>query len=169
MKLSAHFRRHLLTIIAVAVMISSAVLSFFFVQENDRRIAELKRNEETMDQSIRTYWEDAAQAERNADAAVIVSLLVKDGAPEAAALKQYYLARAGVERTGAPLMDVLKAAGEARRHAVDKVNDTYISRVEVENEIMIRESANKRSANIAFLLQLIGLVLVILTREVPGA
>ncbi len=162
------FRRRLLTVAAIVLMISSALLSFFLVQENDRHLADLRRSEEKMDQAIRTLWERMSEADRTADTAVIVSLLAKDSTPETAELKRYYLERAGMTQPTASLMEVVKAADTARSRSVDGINDIYLSRIDVENEIMAREAANKRTADFAFLLQLMSLVLIILTREMPG-
>ncbi len=168
MKHPSLFQRRVLTIAAIVMMVSSALLSFFLVQQNDKQIAELKRSEEKIDQNIRTLWNNASEAERNADTAVIISLLAKTDTPETLELKHYYLSRMGITQPNAAIMDVLKAANDKRSHTVDAVNDLYISQLGVQNEITAREAANKRSANFAFLLQLIALVLVILTREMHG-
>ncbi len=168
MRHSTPYHRRMLTVAAIVMMISSAMISFFLVQENDHHINDLKRNEEKTEQAIRTLWNNTDYAMRSADSAVIVSLLANDDSPESQAVKHYYFARAGAAPSGMALTDLLKAADEKQKRAVNAINDQYIAQLDMENEIMAREARNKRYADFAFLLQLISLVLVILKHEMPG-
>jgi hypothetical protein len=170
MSTTAHskFHRRLLTIMAIAMMLCSSLISFFVVQQDDRHISDLKREAEKAEQDIRATWDTMLARERRADMAVIVSLLADNASPAAGELKAYYRARAGIEKQGAPLMDVLKASDGERDRSVDAINTVYEKHLDMQGEITRLEERNKLIANLAFFLQLVSLVLVILTREMPG-
>lgn len=163
------FGRRSLVIMAIVLMVVSGLMSHFIVLANDRHIVQLRHSKQQAEETIRNLWENASQAERNADAAVMVALLARTEGGEAMLLRQYYMSRAGegMEQTAQPLLDMLRRNDATHQQVVDRINDTYISVANTEGDIDTLEQHNETIAHFAFFLQLLSLMLILLTREIP--
>src|SRR5271170_3358603 len=162
------FHRKPLVMLAIALMTGSALITYFSVNEHGRQVMALRLQAQQMETKIHDTWYDAGQINRDVDAAVMVSLLAKNDGPEAQELKQHYLARLGnVMKGEKSLLTILKSAEAERQRKVDAIDDIYIEKVSLEEKINEIEERNRLFANIAFFLQIAGLALVIVTRDLP--
>ena len=129
---------------------------------------ELKQQSQKMETLIRDDWYDSGQVYRDIDAAVIVSLLTKNASKEDEALKQEYITRLAKFANGEKsLLKILEKADEQYQNKTNAIDDIYLKQTTLEESAMALEHKNMLYANIAFLLQIIGLVLVIVTRDLP--
>lgn len=161
-------QRKPLVMLAIVSMIASGFLTFFFVHENDKTIMVLRGDVQRLETSIRDNWNEATQSARSSDAAVLVSLLANDTDADQRALKQYYLQRLPQQMQQMPsLVSLVQAADAERTKQLDAINDTYLEKIDVESDIARLEQRNALYAAIAFFLQMAGLVLVVITRDLP--
>jgi hypothetical protein len=162
------FTRKSLVLLAILLTASSALITYFLVNTPNTRLMHLKNQESVLDSKIRDFWFDATQINRDADMAVLILLLddQKQIAPEI--LKKHFFARLDLENTakiGIP--EILKKAEETRHAKIDGINSTYIEHLALEKQIGEAEGKITFFSNIAFFLQIFGLILIILTRDMP--
>lgn len=154
---------------AMLLMLSSAVITFFFINKNNKKISLMQQQAAELETRIRDDWYDAGQIYRNADAAIVISLLSRyqEGA-DVSELRGHYMHRLGYkEKNQAPPMKLLEYAEQAHRLKVDSINDAFLKKSTVESDVMELEHRNAFYVNLAFFLQILGLMLVLLNGELP--
>lgn len=164
------WRRKPLVLVAVLLMAFSSLLSYLCVNRGMRQIEALKQQSAKIEAFIHDEWSNIGQANRDADDAVVVSLLARGDDAESKAIRQYYRARLGKNRAGGKsLIAALKAADAQQQQRLDTINDNYLRQTVIESDIERLEKWNMFSANLAFVLQVVGLLMVIITRDMPDS
>lgn len=143
---------------AIAMMVSSALISYFFVRQNEPLILALKNEVSDKQNFIRDTWNELNQKDRMVDTAIIISL-----SKDAGEIKKQYLAELGSEN----ITDILTAAKKEKATKIEAMDNLYLEQVTLQNKISDLEMLNKRYSDIAFFLQIFGLVLIILKKEIP--
>ena len=157
-----------MVLIAILLMAGSAMLNYFVINANNAKISAMTLDAQKLDTLIHDDWYNAGQLYRDADAAVIVSLLAEKDAPEAESIKRHYLSRLdSVKSNETSLPKILKIVDAQHLAKVEAINNTYLQKLSIENDIMQLSHQNGLFSNISFFLQIMGLVLVIISREMP--
>ncbi len=162
-----------LIVIAIIMMVGSGILGHYIISHNEKEIRSLQQDTERIDRIINEQWQDTARFERNTSYAVIISMLTRmeKGSDKwkLEALRDdffHYLLPGKSGRTADlnSLKKLIKEAAEEREDAIDMVNDLYIDRSDMVMRISALEEDNRFFISLAFFMQLLGLVLVTLTR-----
>lgn len=149
------------------MMVSSAMISYFFVRQNEPRIASLRMEAQSKQALIRDVWNTIVKKESRADIATLLSTLpVKDGT-DIQAIKRNYLIDFPELTETSSAVDIIKAAKKETMKSGEYIDNLYLEQVTVQNKISEIESKNKLYSDIAFFLQILSLVLIILKKDSP--
>lgn len=153
--------------IALSMMVSSAMISYFFVRQNEPWIASLRMEAQNKQALIRDVWNTIVKSESRADIAILLSVLpLKDGTDIQAIKKKYLVDFPELTETSNAL-DIIKAAKNETTQSGEYIDNLYLEQVTIQNKISEIESKNKLYSDIAFFLQILSLVLIILRKDLP--
>ncbi len=155
-------------IIGIVTIVGSALVSFAFIRFHDSHVMESQREIDRIDDEIRNLWQQASLIERRADSAVIAQLLTGRDGVNKSALIDYYTSRVSDPHGALALLKKLplleKAQGE-RVEVLERINGMYGERLEYE---VLRHGHQQQSSfytALAIFLQVIGLVIITITRD----
>lgn len=164
---TSKFLSKLVLVLALSMMVSSAMISYFFVRQNEPRLASLRIEAQNKQALIRDVWNNIVTKESRADIAILLSVLpLKDGADIQAIKRNYLFDFPELTETSSAL-DIIKAAKKETTQSGEYIDNLYLEQVTVQNKISEIESKNKLYSDIAFFLQILSLVLIILRKDLP--
>lgn len=147
-------RSNFLVLIAIFMMVSSAAISYFLVRANEPRIDELRLEIQSKQISGRDLWNNINKRESKLDIAIIISLLDKKN------LHKY------VPEFESKNIDLsLKDFGIFRQSNIDRINKLYMEEKALEAKILELKRESKIYSDIAFFLQIFGLIIIILKKD----
>lgn len=151
--------------LGVLCFVSSAIISFYIVnrasdqqQHYDQAASECERN-------IALLWQDISYADSRADMAILFSEL-RQGSPE---LIQYYAKRliGASDKTDWTTETLMQQAETTRQNRLEQINDLYADKIDADEAAMEARNEQDYYSAIALFMQLVGLVLLILGRDLP--
>ncbi len=163
-----HLYGILIVIFAIVMMLSSALVSYFLVMKNEPILASLKMEIENKQVLIRDIWNNINNQENKADTLVIISLLANNN-NTAAQIKDFYLKEFPELNPNANILDMLTTVAEKKAADIETINNLYIEQTAAQHNVAKIEQANKSYSSIAFFLQGLGLLLIILKRDILGS
>ena len=150
-----------LVAVAVLCMAAAALLTFFPVRDMEAQARKLSAKAIQKEQLIDQLWQNLARQERQTDTALL--LWQQRGASEAYAHYLQHLGKAAKTKPAA----LLEQQSKARAALIEQVDEIYAEHLSLKQRAMEADGDKETLAFVAFFLQLSGLVLVILIREIP--
>ncbi len=150
---------------AVLMMIASALISYFIVKQNEPKITLLKIEIQSKQALIRDIWTNIGQTDAKANSAVLISVLVDHKNEAVLKLLDYYLSGFPNLKENTNVFEILKALDQDKKNNIDIINNLYIEQENLQNKITELESLNKFYSDIAFFLQILSLVIIILKKD----
>ena len=167
MKKSKNFFGVFILFFAIAMMVSSALISYFLTRQNDLQISVLNMEMQNKQTLIRDIWNNVGKRESKADIAILILMLANKDNKDIPELKEYYLSEFTELKNDATVLDILKAVDHEKKANIEYINDLYLEEVVIQNKISNLEQSNKLYSNVAFFLQILGLLLVIVKKDIP--
>lgn len=149
------------------MMVSSALISYFLTRQNDLQISVLNMEMQNKQTLIRDIWNNVGKRESKADIAILILMLANKDNKDIPELKEYYLSEFTELKNDATVLDILKAVDHEKKANIEYINDLYLEEVVIQNKISNLEQSNKLYSNVAFFLQILGLLLVIVKKDIP--
>ncbi|HEN5706125.1 TPA: hypothetical protein U6357_003283, partial [Legionella pneumophila] len=88
---TSKYLSNLVLILALSMMVSSAVISYFFIRQNELLISSLKMQAQNKQILIKDVWNNIVKKETRADIAILLSVLPVKDEVEVQAIKKDYL------------------------------------------------------------------------------
>jgi hypothetical protein len=154
-------------LIAIVMMVSSAAISYFYVLQNEPLIDSLKVDMQNKQSYIRDIWTNSAQVENKADIAILISLMTKNETKESKQLIDHFLSAIPNLKDKSDLFEILRAIELEKKISIENINNLYIQKEKIENKIFSLEKKNKLYSDIAFFLQMLSLVIIIIKDDIP--
>lgn len=148
-------------------MISSALISYILVRKNDDKIADLQSQIIKKQERIDNIWQSSLSQESRINNIVLISLLSENNKKDYSKIINHYAESGDVSIDG--LIKLLDEAKENRHNVITIIDDLYGEKIIAENEIMKRSQDNKFYTTIAIFLQLMGVVLITINRDLNVA
>ena len=150
---------------AIAMIVCSAIISYFFVRQNEPIIASLKIEIQNKQSYIRDIWNNIGQTENKANIIILMSTLTKNKTEETTKLLDYYLSSfTGLKSTANPF-EILDEVAKEKQTNIKNINNLYLEEESIQSNITNLERENKLYSDIAFFLQILGLVIIMAKRE----
>lgn len=164
---TSKFLSKLILFLALSMMVSSAMISYFFVRQNEPRITSLRMEAQSKQALIKDVWNTIVKKESRADIAILLSTLsVKEGT-NIQAIKRNYLVDFPELTETTSAEDIIKSVKKETTKSGEYIDNLYLEQVTLQNKIAEIEGSNKLYSDIAFFLQILSLVLIILRRDFP--
>ena len=152
-------------VVSLFAIISSAMITFFFIKENDIKIAELKMQIEEKQNIIKDSWNDLSLRESKAGIAIILSLLDDKVAGSDQVIMDYLLLNFPEIKNGKNfLKDILNAVKQDQES--DFINSNYEEQIELQRKASAIEKESRFYYNLALFFQTIALFMAVLNRDV---
>jgi len=158
----------LVTIFALLLIISSALLSYFLVSKNQQEISILQQGVVAKQNLIRDIWSNIGQIQNKIDTALIVSILADKDNTNAQQLKTNYLSIFHDLDENANFDQIISHVSQNKNKSLEYIDNVYIEQLQLLQDINEMESSNRLYSDLAFFLQTIGLVLLILRKDIPA-
>ena len=168
MLFSGRLHRQLILFTAITLMISSALISYFLVKESNAEILILKNEVQAKQSLIRDVWNNTIRKNNKVDVALLASLLGDKNNNDLAKIRDYYLSSLSDLAKNADITEILKAAEQQQNTAIEFINDLYIEQTGIQNKVSKLERESKLYSDIAFFLQILSLILIVLNRDIPS-
>lgn len=183
MKLPPIFRNYRLFIaIGVVMIASSALLTHFFVKQNNEKVEKITQEAAAMEDRIEYMWQQTKAIERREDFGTVLMILSRiDNKPEVMPEISLYIKEtlkiAGIENPDEVLPltrgnketwlgTLYKIVDEYKVRTIVKIDDIYIEKLELDEKKAEIIQMNSTLSNIALFFQIMGMVLVIIAK--PG-
>lgn len=155
--------RRLLVAIALIAMVAAGLVSFFLVKEQEAEIRALTQSNMLIENKMQSHWQTINGDETRAHTSVLVWLLTRSDKEQHAELKTFF----NIEETQSSqsLAQLLSEQVKSKQIKLDSINDLYIEKLAIQEQIIDLTQRNERYVLIAFCLQMISLVLIIITRD----
>lgn len=161
------FFSKIILICAIALMIASALVSYFLVRQNEPIITSLKTEVQSKQMLIRDIWSNTSKKESRADIAVILSVLHTMGGKDFDQIKKYYLEDFPSLTEKSTVLEVIKEASEETQRNREYINNLYLEQTSLQNKIDEMERKNKFYTDIAFFLQILSVLMIMLLKDYP--
>ncbi|HAT8111892.1 TPA: hypothetical protein JA346_07560 [Legionella pneumophila] len=162
---TSKYLSNLVLILALSMMVSSAVISYFFIRQNELLISSLKMQAQNKQILIKDVWNNIVKKETRADIAILLSVLPVKDEVEVQAIKKDYL-RDFSELTGtSSTADIVKEVKKEIERYGEYIDNLYLDQVTIQNKATAIEGSNKLYSEIAFFLQIFSVVLIILRKD----
>lgn len=149
------------------MMVSSAMISYFFVRQNEPKIALLRNEAQSKQALIRDVWNNIVKKESRADMAILLSTLPMREGVDIQALKRNYLLDFPELTETSSVRDIIQSVKQETARNGEYIDNLYLEQAAIQNKISEIESKNKLYSDIAFFLQILSLVLIILRKDLP--
>lgn len=150
---------------ALIVVVSSSLISYFFVRNNELQIASLSAELQMSEPIIRDIWANVVEKENKVNVVVLLSTLSENqNNNKIKPLIDYYLSAMSLSKNSRDNLAILKVLEQEKKEAIESINTVYLERAKIKNEISHIEKENKLYANIAFILQLLSLIFLIVEK-----
>lgn len=153
--------------LALAMMVSSAIISYFFVRQNELLIASLRMEAQNKQALIKDVWNNIVKKESRADLAILLSVLPVKDELEIQTIKKNYLTDFSELTETSSALDIVKVIKKETQHNGEYIDNLYLEQVAIQNKFNAIEASNKLYSEIAFFLQILSLVLIILRKDFP--
>ncbi len=156
----------LLVTLGITCLVASALISFLQVQQAGRELEHYRQLSATQERQITTLWQDVAHIDSRAD----MALWFASQQPENADMVAYFVARfSDAKKDGLWTVDnVMVLAASERQARLDAINRLYEEKLNAEEAMMHATHRQQQYGALALVLQLAGLVMIILRRDVPN-
>lgn len=151
--------------IALAMMIISALITHFVIMKNQPILDSLKVSAQSKQALIREVWGAVGKKESRADIAILISVLPTKNDKDISYIKKRYLRDFPNLTESSSVLDIAAAVDLESGISGEYIDKLYLEQASIQGEISEIESNNKRYAEIAFFLQTLSLVLIILRKE----
>lgn len=148
------------------MILSSGVMNYYWVIPLDKQIAKDRQEISAKQALIKDVWENITYKESKADVAILILALAKEDKDNAQKISAYYLSLLNLPQDLA-LIEVVKALENEKKNKVDYINRLYDEQVKLSSQILSLETAKKHYADIAFFLQILSLILIIIKKDMP--
>lgn len=155
-----------IVIFAIIMMVSAALISYFLVKKNEPQLMSLKMDVENKQFLIKNIWDDISKKENRADTLILIETFATKDNATAAEIKNRYLEDFPNIPTNASVIEILDAVDKEKSTSVENINNLYLEQITAQRKISNIEQSNKLYANLAFFLQGLGLLLIILKRDI---
>lgn len=160
--------RKIILLFAIAMMITSALMSYFFVRKNESIIDLLKIEMQTKQMLIRDIWANIGQMENKANnVAILISILAKEETTETKKLLNYYLSAFPDIKNNANIFNILEIIDQDKKANIENINNLYLEQSNIQATIIALERSNKFYSDLAFFLQILSLVMIIFIKDFP--
>lgn len=161
------FFSKIILICAIILMIISALVSYFLVRQNEPIITSLKTEVQNKQMLIRDIWSNTSKKESRADIAVILSVLHTMGGKDFDQIKKYYLEDFPNLTEKSTVLEVIKEASEETQKNREYINNLYLEQTDLQNKIDEMERKSKFYTDIAFFLQILSVLMIMLLKDYP--
>lgn len=163
--ISSKFLNKLVLFIALSMMVSSAMISYFFVRQNEPQINFLRTEVQAKQALIRDVWNNIVKKESRADIAILLSVLtVRDGT-NIQAIKRNYLIDFPELNEQSSTEDIIKEVKKETMRNGEYIDNLYLEQAAIQDKISRIEHSSKLFSDAAFFLQILSLILIILRRD----
>jgi len=149
-------------ILSLAMMIFSALLSYFVVKTNEPEIHALKLEIQKNKNLIRDIWGNLNRRENKIDMVILLSIINNKKSLEA---MRYYLENFSELTVKSNIKKVIDYAKTESENDIEHINNLYLNQIQSQDELEKLEKENKNFSDIAFFLQFLGVLLIILIKD----
>lgn len=153
-----------ISILAIFFILLSGFISFFIVRQNDPIISSLRMDVLSKQDLIKDIWNNVLRMESRIDTAILIEIMEKEF-DHKILLKSRYLSEFGNLTVDSGVQDILLALEREKQIKIDHINQLYLEQANIQNKITSLENTNKKYSELAFLLQLITLVLLVIKKD----
>lgn len=157
----------LVLLVALAMMISSAMISYFFVRQNEPRMSALKNDAQSKQALIRDVWSNITKKENRADMAIILSAVPAKDKADIQTIKKSYLIDFPELTADSSMTEIIIAVKKDAVRNGEYIDNLYLEQAAINKQLSEIEAKNKLYSDIAFFLQILSLVLIILRKDFP--
>jgi hypothetical protein len=158
----------IITTVAIGMIVTSGILQYFIIIPSDHKISEYRQAIVDNQTLIRDLWNSFSINENKVNAALTISALTTKDNSEAQKVRDYYLLAFSSLSRNAQIQDIIKAMDKERNDTIDYINRIYAKQSDIQEEIAVLDMSKKRLADVAFFLQMISLMLVIIKKDIPN-
>ncbi len=151
---------------ALSMMVGSSLISYFLVRQNDAKISSFRMEVQSKEALIRDIWNNIGRKEAKADTMILLSNLSNINNADLIKLKKYYLSDYPELKESFNPADILTVIEQEKKSDIDHINNLYLEQADIQNMVYEKERSNKLYADIAFFLQILSLVLIIIRNDV---
>jgi hypothetical protein len=164
-------RRWMMVIIGALLTIASAFMSNYLIAKNNAAIEDFAASAKKLERSIDQTWQNTLFLDQKIDTALVMLNLVDKN--KAATTELEYFVNDSLEAVGIkPEKTSFSTNSDAfsffknevksyKRRSLARINTLYYDKLEEESDALSVKNKNTTYANIALLLQLIGLIFVL--------
>lgn len=153
-------------VVAITTMLGSALISYFYVKQHDEIIASLKMQSQTQQTYIRDIWSGIGKREERSNTAIILTMLPTKDEKDVRLIKQRYLENIGTLNVHSNVMEIIDQVAKENARDAEKINDTYLEHVELQETISELEQSTKFHSNLAIFLQILSVIALLLRKEI---
>lgn len=161
-----------LVITGVVFNILSAVITHYFIGINNQQLNELQQKAAQYDTLIESQWRSKTEIDRNREfLLILLNQSHKDNASSihhyindqlATTIDQQQLSDTKFNTASTPDFDTIESIStRAKQKIIAYINDSYLEKLEIENQQMPLKDKNSLLFTISIFLQLTGLILVL--------
>jgi len=161
-KLTYFSLKKVLIIFSLTMMIFSALLSYFVVKTNEPKIHALKSEIQKNENLIRDIWGNLNRKENKIDMIILLSAINNKKSLE---FMKYYLKNFSELTVKSNIKKVIEYAKTESENDIEYINNLYLSQVKNKNTLENLEEKNKNFSDIAFFLQFLGVILILLIKD----
>lgn len=151
---------------AIFMMILSAWLNYFYVLRLNPEIAGYKMSVEDKRNLIRDIWNNVIRRESKIDVVILLKLLQSQNNEETNKVINHYLNEYSEIPKNVALSEMLLALDQSKKTDLDYVDSIYLEQVAIQNKVNELEEKQKTYVNLAFFMQILSLLLIILRRDI---
>ncbi len=157
-----------ITIIAIGMIVTSGILQYFIIIPSDHKISEYRQAIADNQTLIKDLWGSFSINENKVNAALTISALTTKENSEAQKVRDYYLLAFPSLNKNAPISEIIQAMDKERNDTIEYINRLYAKQTDIQTEIATLDMSKKRLADVAFFLQMLSLMLVIIKKDIPN-
>ncbi|WP_395339316.1 hypothetical protein PN836_014215 [Ningiella sp. W23] len=150
-----------LVMLGVALTITSAVISNYFIAKNNDRVGDWERDAANVGIQIEEIWENSRSLERRKDTAVL--LMVSQGEhPQSKAFISDTLSMFGAKQETEHSYSSIQASYDAYKEGIiEQINEKFLIQQSYLEQAQLTKMDNDVLINIALCFQILGLILVL--------
>lgn len=160
----------LLITVGIIMNIASAIVTHYFINQNNRHIGEIQQEITNIDANIDKLWQAKTEMERKKEFILLLlnnvtsqplnPIIEHDLKQQLSKLKTQYIADKSHVQT-LSIESTLSITAESQQQIIKDINNQYFKQLELQASVTPLMESNALLYSIAIFMQLIGLILVL--------
>jgi hypothetical protein len=156
-----------LILLGITLMIGSALISRFMVINNEPIITALQNEVITKQTLIRDIWTNVGKKEVRADMAIVLTLLSDKLNSDITEVKKNYLSDFPNLTENSTMLEIISSVSKTKEKDGEYIDNLYLEQIILQRKVTDLEQKNKSYADIALFLQILGLGIIIIKKDIP--